>query len=275
MFIQNDVLKEFIARGTQIFPPEASLRLAVDTIEHIARRVPTWVPLAMSGYHIRESGADAVQEIAFTFSNARAYLDECLRRGLTVDEVAPTLYTFLAITMDFLPEVAKFRAARRVWATLMRDTYGARDPRSQQLAHLRVHGRLVADRAAADEQRRAHHDRGHGRGARGRADDARLRVRRGARRPDRDRREPGAAHPARRRFRDRAGRYRRPARGVLRGGGTHRRPRAADPATRWTTSPRGAAPSPASSPAGSPRSSPTRPTGRPARSRKAIAWWSA
>ena len=133
MFIQNDVLKEFIARGTQIFPPEASLRLAVDTIEHIVRRVPTWVPLAMSGYHIRESGADAVQEIAFTFSNARAYLDECLRRGLTVDEVAPTLYTFLAITMDFLPEVAKFRAARRVWATLMRDTYGARDPRSQQL----------------------------------------------------------------------------------------------------------------------------------------------
>ena len=133
LFIQNDVLKEFVARGTQIFPPEASLRLAVDTIEHIARRVPTWVSLAMSGYHIRESGADAVQEIAFTFSNARAYLDECLRRGLTVDEVAPTLYTFLAITMDFLPEVAKFRAARRVWATLMRDTYGARDPRSQQL----------------------------------------------------------------------------------------------------------------------------------------------
>jgi methylmalonyl-CoA mutase, N-terminal domain len=133
MFVQNDVLKEFVARGTQIFPPEASLRLAVDTIEHVARHVPTWVPLAMSGYHIRESGADAVQEIAFTFSNARAYLDECVRRGLSVDEVAPTLYTFLAITMDFLPEVAKFRAARRVWATLMRDTYGAEDPRSQQL----------------------------------------------------------------------------------------------------------------------------------------------
>ncbi len=127
------MLKEFVARGTQIFPPEPSLRLAVDTIEHVARHVPTWVPLAMSGYHIRECGADAVQEIAFTFSNARAYLDECLRRGIAVDDVAPTLYTFLAITMDLLPEVAKFRAARRVWATLMRDTYGARDPRSQEL----------------------------------------------------------------------------------------------------------------------------------------------
>ncbi|TYB39996.1 methylmalonyl-CoA mutase [Micromonospora sp. AP08] len=133
MFIQNDVLKEFIARGTQIFPPKPSLRLAVDTIEYVARKVPRWVPLAMSGYHIRESGADAVQEIAFTFANARAYLDEAVRRGVSVDEVAPTLFTFLAITMDFLPEVAKLRAARRVWARLMRDTYGARDPRSQQL----------------------------------------------------------------------------------------------------------------------------------------------
>ncbi|MGH3386882.1 MAG: methylmalonyl-CoA mutase family protein, partial [Nocardioidaceae bacterium] len=133
MFIQNDVLKEFIARGTQIFPADASLRLAVDTIEYCATTVPNWTPLAMSGYHIRESGASAVQEIAFTFANARAYLDECVRRGVSVDVVAPTLFTFLAITMDFLPEVAKFRAARRVWARLMRDTYGAEDARSQQL----------------------------------------------------------------------------------------------------------------------------------------------
>jgi methylmalonyl-CoA mutase N-terminal domain/subunit len=87
----------------------------------------------MSGYHIRESGASAAQEIAFTFANARAYLDECVRRGVAVDAVAPTLFTFLSITMDFLSEVAKFRAARRVWAELTRDTYGAADPRSQQL----------------------------------------------------------------------------------------------------------------------------------------------
>jgi methylmalonyl-CoA mutase N-terminal domain/subunit len=133
MFIQNDVLKEFIARGTQIFPPGPSLRLAVDTVEYCAKHLPDWTPLAMSGYHIRESGASAAQEIAFTFANARAYLDECVRRGVAVDAVAPTLFTFLSITMDFLSEVAKFRAARRVWAELTRDTYGAADPRSQQL----------------------------------------------------------------------------------------------------------------------------------------------
>jgi methylmalonyl-CoA mutase, N-terminal domain len=133
LFIQNDVLKEFISRGTQIFPPEPSLRLAVDCIEYCAEHVPNWTPLAMSGYHIRESGASAVQEVAFTFANARAYLDECMRRGVSVDQVAPTLFTFLAITTDVLQEVAKFRAARRVWARLMRDHYQARDPRSQQL----------------------------------------------------------------------------------------------------------------------------------------------
>ena len=133
LFIQNDVLKEFIARGTQIFPPEPSLRLAVDCIEYCAEHVPNWTPLAMSGYHIRESGASAAQEIAFTFANARAYLDECVRRGVSIDAVAPTLFTFLAITTDALQEVAKFRAARRVWARLMRDEYGATDPRSQQL----------------------------------------------------------------------------------------------------------------------------------------------
>ena len=133
MFIQNDVLKEFIARGTQIFPPEASLKLAVDCIEYCAQEVPNWTPLAMSGYHIRESGASATQEVAFTFANARAYLDACVARGVPIDTVAPTLFTFLAITTDVLQEAAKFRAARRVWARLMRDVYGATDPRSHQL----------------------------------------------------------------------------------------------------------------------------------------------
>ena len=133
MFIQNDVLKEYFARGTQIFPAPAGLKLSVDVIEHIARRIPRWVSLAMSGYHIRESGSSAVQEIAFTFSNARAYLDAAIARGLSVDDVAPTLFTFLSSNMDFMPEVAKFRAARRVWARLMRDTYQAKDPRSEQL----------------------------------------------------------------------------------------------------------------------------------------------
>ncbi|MQA25979.1 MAG: methylmalonyl-CoA mutase [Micromonosporaceae bacterium] len=133
MFIQNDVLKEFIARGTQIFGPEPSLKLAVDTIEHCVRHTPRWVPLAMSGYHIRESGSDAAQEIGYTFANAIAYLDECERRGLAVDDVAPTLYTFLTVGVELLDEVAKLRAARRVWARLVRERYGARDPRSEQL----------------------------------------------------------------------------------------------------------------------------------------------
>lgn len=133
MFIQNDVLKEFIARGTQIFAPEPSLKLAVDTIEHCVRHTPRWVPLAMSGYHIRESGSDAAQEIGFTFANARAYLDECVRRGLEVDDVAPTLFTFLTVGIELLDEVAKLRAARRVWAGLLRDRYHAKDPRSMQL----------------------------------------------------------------------------------------------------------------------------------------------
>jgi methylmalonyl-CoA mutase N-terminal domain/subunit len=133
MFIQNDVLKEYVARGTQIFPPAASLRLSVDVLEYVARRLPRWVPLAVSGYHIREAGADAVQEIAFTFANAIAYLDAAVARGVPIDAVAPTLYTFLSANIDLLGEVAKFRAARRTWATLIRERYASRDPRSEQL----------------------------------------------------------------------------------------------------------------------------------------------
>src|SRR5919198_5004205 len=133
MFIQNDVLKEYIARGTQIFPPAPSLRLAVDVLEHVARHVPRWTPLAMSGYHIRESGSDAVQEIAFTFANAMAYLDATVERGVSIDAVAPSLFTFLSSNIEFLREIAKFRAARRVWAKLMRERYAPTDPRSEQL----------------------------------------------------------------------------------------------------------------------------------------------
>jgi methylmalonyl-CoA mutase N-terminal domain/subunit len=133
LFIQNDVLKEFIARGTQIFPPGPSLRLAVDTIEHCVRYTPGWVPLAMSGYHIAESGGDAAQEVGYTFANAIAYLDETVRRGVGIDQVAPTLFTFLSVNTDFLTEVAKLRAARRVWAGLVRQRWAPRDPRSEQL----------------------------------------------------------------------------------------------------------------------------------------------
>jgi methylmalonyl-CoA mutase N-terminal domain/subunit len=133
LFIQNDVLKEFIARGTQIFPPGPSLKLAVDTIAHSVAHTPGWVPLAMSGYHIAETGGDAAQEVGFTFANAIAYLDEVTRRGVRIDTVAPTLFTFLSVGIDFLDEIAKLRAARRVWARLVRERYGAQDPRSAQL----------------------------------------------------------------------------------------------------------------------------------------------
>jgi methylmalonyl-CoA mutase N-terminal domain/subunit len=133
LFIQNDILKEFIARGTQVFEPEPSLRFAVDVIEYTSREIPRWVPLAISGYHIRESGADPVQEIAFTFSNAIAYLDTAVGRGVSIDAVAPTLFSFLSSGIEILEEVAKFRAARRVWANLLRDRYHARDARSMQL----------------------------------------------------------------------------------------------------------------------------------------------
>jgi methylmalonyl-CoA mutase N-terminal domain/subunit len=133
LFIQNDVLKEFIARGTQIFPPGPSLRLAADTIEHCVRHTPRWVPLAMSGYHIAEAGGDAAQEVGYTFANAIAYLDEVTRRGVDIDAVAPTLFTFLSVGIDFLGEIAKLRAARRVWATLVRERYGPRRPESEQL----------------------------------------------------------------------------------------------------------------------------------------------
>ena len=133
MFIQNDVLKEYIARGTYIFPPEAGVKLSSDVIEYCARHLPGWTPLAMSGYHIRDSGSTAAQELAFTFANGLAYVEEVRRRGLNIDDFAPQLWTFLGGGIDVLEEVAKFRAARRIWAKLMRERYGAQNPEAMKL----------------------------------------------------------------------------------------------------------------------------------------------
>ena len=133
MFIQNDVLKEYIARGTYIFPPEAGVKLSADVIEYCARHLPDWTPLAMSGYHIRDSGSTAAQELAFTFANGLAYVDDVLRRGLDIDTFAPQLWAFLSAGIDFVEEVAKFRAARRIWARLMRGKYGAQNPEAMKL----------------------------------------------------------------------------------------------------------------------------------------------
>ncbi len=130
---QNDILKEYIARGTYIYPPEPSLRLTIDVIDYCAHELPGWNPISISGYHIREAGATAVQEIAFTFANAIEYVKAALSRGLKFDEFAPQLSFFFVAQMDFMEEIAKFRAARRLWAKIARDQFGARDARSMML----------------------------------------------------------------------------------------------------------------------------------------------
>jgi len=127
---QNDILKEFIARGTYIFPPEPSLRLGLDIVEYCLREVPRWNTMNIAGYHIREAGADAVQELAFTLADAIAYIEQAQARGLVVDEFAPRLSYSLGCFRDLFEEVAKFRAARRLFARIMKDRFGAKDPRS-------------------------------------------------------------------------------------------------------------------------------------------------
>ena len=131
--IQNDILKEYIARGTYIFPPAPSLRLVTDTFAFCASEVPNWNTISISGYHIREAGSTAVQEVAFTLADAAAYVESALAAGLKVDEFAPRLSFFFNAHNNLLEEVAKFRAARRIWARIMRERFHARDPRSQML----------------------------------------------------------------------------------------------------------------------------------------------
>src|SRR5438093_2829117 len=130
---QNDILKEYIARGTYIYPPRPSMRLATDLIAYAADTLPRWNPISISGYHIREAGASAVQELAFTFADAIAYVESAASRGLAVDRFAPQLSFFFAAHSTLIEEVAKFRAARRIWAAVMRDRFGAKDPSSLTL----------------------------------------------------------------------------------------------------------------------------------------------
>ena len=131
--IQNDVLKEYEARGTFIFPPGPSLRLTADIITYCADALPSWNTISISGYHIREAGSTAVQELAFTFSNALAYVQAVLARGVSIDSFAPRLSFFFNAHNHFFEEVAKYRAARRIWAHLMRDRFEAKDPKSWML----------------------------------------------------------------------------------------------------------------------------------------------
>jgi methylmalonyl-CoA mutase N-terminal domain/subunit len=131
--IQNDILKEYVARGTYIFPPAPSMRLITDTFAYCARQVPYWNTISISGYHIREAGATAVQEVAFTLANAIAYVRAALEAGLQVDEFATQLSFFFNAHNNFLEEVAKFRAARRLWSEIMRERFQAKDQRSWML----------------------------------------------------------------------------------------------------------------------------------------------
>src|SRR5436305_14996406 len=119
--LQNDILKEYIAQKEFLFPPEPSMRLVVDTIEFGTRHMPRWNTISISGYHIREAGATAVQELAFTLANGLAYVDATLQRGRKTDEFAPRLSFFFDVHNDFFEEIAKFRAGRRLWAKLMRE----------------------------------------------------------------------------------------------------------------------------------------------------------
>ncbi len=128
--VQNDVLKEYVARGTYIYPPRPSLRLAADLIEYCAKELPKFNSISISGYHIRDAGSSAVQEMAFTFANAIAYIDAALDRGVEIDDFAPRISWIFNTQNSFLEEVAKYRALRRMWAKIMRERYSAKDPRS-------------------------------------------------------------------------------------------------------------------------------------------------
>src|SRR5213079_792231 len=131
--IQNDILKEYAARGTYIFPPAPSLRIVTDIFEFCAKEVPRWNTISVSGYHIREAGSTAVQEVAFTLANGLQYVKSAAERGLDVDSFAPRISFFFNAHDDFLEEVAKFRAARKLSATLMREPYAPKDPKSLAL----------------------------------------------------------------------------------------------------------------------------------------------
>lgn len=142
--IQNDLLKEYIARGTYAFPPEPSMRIITDIFEFCSQRVPRWNTISISGYHIREAGSTAAQELAFTFANAKEYVKQAVARGLDVDRFAPRLSFFFNAHNNLVEEVAKFRAARKIWAEIMRDEFGAKNPKSWQLRfHTQTAGSML------------------------------------------------------------------------------------------------------------------------------------
>ena len=146
--VQNDVLKEYVARGNYIYPPKGTLRITTDMFAWCAENTPKWNPISISGYHIREAGSTAVQELAFTFANAIAYTEAALKRGLSVDQFAGQLSFFFNVHSDFFEEIAKFRAARTIWSKIMKDRFGAKDPRSWML---RFHSQTAGSTLTAQQ----------------------------------------------------------------------------------------------------------------------------
>src|ERR671919_917423 len=145
---QNDILKEYISRNTYIYPPRPSLRLIGDMIQYTSKEVPQWYPISISGYHMREAGSNAIQELAFTFANAIEYIQTCIERGLRIDDFAPRLSFFFCCTMEFFEEIAKFRAARRIYAKIMRDKFHAKNAKSW---HLRFHVQTSGESLTAQQ----------------------------------------------------------------------------------------------------------------------------
>jgi methylmalonyl-CoA mutase, N-terminal domain len=145
---QNDILKEYIARNTYIYPPKPSLRLIGDMIEYCFKEAPQWYPVSISGYHMREAGCNAIQELAFTFANAIEYIQTCLNKGLKVDDFAPRLSFFFCCTMEFFEEIAKFRAARRIYANIMKNRFHAKNAKSW---HLRFHVQTSGESLTAQQ----------------------------------------------------------------------------------------------------------------------------
>jgi methylmalonyl-CoA mutase N-terminal domain/subunit len=146
--VQNDILKEYIARGTYIYPPRPAMRIITDVFAWAAAEVPEWNTISISGYHIREAGSTAVQEVAFTLADAIAYVEAAIAAGLKVDAFAPRLSFFFNAHNDFLEEIAKFRAARRLWARIMKDRFGAKDPKSMML---RFHAQTAGSTLTAQQ----------------------------------------------------------------------------------------------------------------------------
>ena len=215
--IQNDILKEYIARGTYIYPPAPSLALIADVFRFCAAEVPRWNPISISGYHIREAGATAVQELAFTFANTVEYVKRALEAGLAIDTFAPRLSFFFAAHNDLFEEAAKFRAARRMYARLMRERFGASD----KAARLRFHTQT----GGAAGQRGSRHGSDARRCAGWHSIAAHERLRRGALASQRRGRDACAAHAAGSRLRVGRDRHGGPTRGELLRGASHRRAR--------------------------------------------------